>query len=248
MPHDYPHRRYKFPKAYGFGRTNEHSQLHWYLAPADNPLDRYAAGYDGNAFYSRAEAEAMIPELQESGPDFDIEWIAVDDRDPWGSSQADRRAHTTKATREGQADAITWMNENPRSEWADAIRPGTLAADEALINALGVEEAAKLLGVSHPYTRGGFGLTKRAEEAFAAYSRAWAATVREALARNNDESYGWGSRRSRGLGTHDAWKDTWDWAKHVWGGGPRDHSLNHFFRAVARLRGGRVQRRMAPDV
>lgn len=85
----------------------------------------------------------------------------------------------SKAAQEGQSDANTWMNENPRSDWEGAIRPGTLGADEALINALGVNEAAKFLGVARPHVNGE--LTKKAYEAFRAYARAWTATVEHAL-------------------------------------------------------------------
>lgn len=85
----------------------------------------------------------------------------------------------SKATREGQSDALTWMNENPQSEWERAIRPGTLGADEELINALGVTEAAKFLGVQRPYVDGE--LTQKAYAAFRAYARAWAATIERAL-------------------------------------------------------------------
>lgn len=85
----------------------------------------------------------------------------------------------SKAAQIGQSDATTWMNENPRSSWAATIRAGTLGADEALINALGVNEAAQLLGVQRPYVNGE--LTKKAYEAFRTYARAWAATVERAL-------------------------------------------------------------------
>jgi hypothetical protein len=85
----------------------------------------------------------------------------------------------SKATQAGQAHAITWMNENPRSEWGAAIRPGTLGADEALINAFGVNEAARILGVTRAYVNGE--LTKKAYEAFRSYAKTWAATVEDAL-------------------------------------------------------------------
>lgn len=35
----------------------------YYIAPADDRLDEYAAGYDGNVFATREEAEAEIPHL-----------------------------------------------------------------------------------------------------------------------------------------------------------------------------------------
>lgn len=85
----------------------------------------------------------------------------------------------SKATQRGQADANTWMAENPHGAWARAIRPGTLGADEALINAMGVEEAAVFLGVPRPHVDGE--LTKSAYKAFRDYARAWTATIEQAL-------------------------------------------------------------------
>src|SRR3982751_6335963 len=85
----------------------------------------------------------------------------------------------SKATQEGRSDAVTWMTENPRSAWPDAIRPGTSGADEALINAMGVNEAARFLGVQRPYVKDE--LTKKAYAAFRAYARAWATTIEGAL-------------------------------------------------------------------
>ena len=63
------------------------------------------------------------------------------------------------------------MQETPESEWPDAIKPGVLGADEALINGLGATEAAKYLGISNPYRNGK--LTDAAGTAFEEYSRAW---------------------------------------------------------------------------
>ena len=71
------------------------------------------------------------------------------------------------------------MQETPESEWADAIKPGVLGADEFLINSLGAAEAAKYLGISNPYRNGK--LTAAASTAFEEYSRAWAKRVSEAL-------------------------------------------------------------------
>jgi hypothetical protein len=85
----------------------------------------------------------------------------------------------SKATREGRRDAETWMGENPRSEWADAIRPSVLGADEGLINALGAAEAARYLGVPRPYVNGE--LTSKAYAAFRSYAKAWEAAIRSAL-------------------------------------------------------------------
>lgn len=47
------------------------------IVPGINPRDFYAAGYDANKFASEAEAEAAIPGLKALGPEFDIEWIVV---------------------------------------------------------------------------------------------------------------------------------------------------------------------------
>ena len=71
------------------------------------------------------------------------------------------------------------MQETPESEWADAIKPGVLGADEALINGLGATEAAKYLGISNPYRNGR--LTDAASTAFEEYSRAWAKRVSAAM-------------------------------------------------------------------
>ena len=71
------------------------------------------------------------------------------------------------------------MQETPESEWPDAIKPGVLGADEALINGLGATEAAKYLGISNPYRNGK--LTDAAGTAFEEYSRAWAKRVSTAL-------------------------------------------------------------------
>lgn len=48
------------------------------LAPASAPTDLYAAGYDGNRFDSRAEAEQAIPNLRACGAEFDVDWIVVE--------------------------------------------------------------------------------------------------------------------------------------------------------------------------
>lgn len=86
----------------------------------------------------------------------------------------------TKALDEGRSDAERWISETPESEWADAIKPGTLGADEGLINALGVTEAARSLGVERAYDDGA--LTEAAQAAFGAYSAAWRARVEEEIA------------------------------------------------------------------
>ncbi len=40
-----------------------HASGTFYIAPAGDPRNEYAAGYDGNVFATRAEAEAEIPHL-----------------------------------------------------------------------------------------------------------------------------------------------------------------------------------------
>lgn len=50
----------------------------WFLAPATDRSDEFAAGYDGNTFATREEAEAAIPALQACGEEFAaVEWVAV---------------------------------------------------------------------------------------------------------------------------------------------------------------------------
>lgn len=54
-------------------------RLPWYLAPSTDRSDEYAAGYDGNQFASRAEAEAAIASLVACGDDFAATtWVAVE--------------------------------------------------------------------------------------------------------------------------------------------------------------------------
>lgn len=50
----------------------------WYLAPVTDPSNEWAAGFDGNVFASRAEAEAAIPALRDCGAEFAaVDWVAV---------------------------------------------------------------------------------------------------------------------------------------------------------------------------
>lgn len=86
----------------------------------------------------------------------------------------------TAAERHGREDAQTWMGENPRSEWADAIKPGVLGADEALINALGYAATCKLFGIDPELQEDG-GTPEVFHEACRIYSRAWRNTVSEAI-------------------------------------------------------------------
>lgn len=55
-----------------------HTPGTWFLAPSTDRSDEYAAGYDGNTFASREEAEAAIPALQACDEAFAAaEWVAV---------------------------------------------------------------------------------------------------------------------------------------------------------------------------
>lgn len=63
---------------------NRHGIGTWYLAPSDDPADEYSAGFDGNTFGSREEAEAEIPHLVASFAQWadaeDVaasQWVAV---------------------------------------------------------------------------------------------------------------------------------------------------------------------------
>lgn len=50
----------------------------WYLAPAADHSDEWAAGYDTNVFASRDEAEAAIADLRRCGDDFArTQWVAI---------------------------------------------------------------------------------------------------------------------------------------------------------------------------
>ena len=114
--------------------------------------------------------------VSEMGPlRFKATKVKANDRQ--GRHHATKKAPT--AANAGRRDAEIWMQETPESEWADALKPGVLGADEALINALGTAEAAKYLGVSNPYRNGN--LTDASSRAFEEYARAWAKRVSEAV-------------------------------------------------------------------
>lgn len=90
----------------------------------------------------------------------------------------------SKAARSGRADAEVWLDETLVTEWADAIRPGVLGADESLISAIGVTDAARLFGVP---AVGPDGFTSpEFEAACGEYARSWASRVREAIAESRD--------------------------------------------------------------
>ena len=114
--------------------------------------------------------------IAEMGPlKFKATKVKADDRQ--ARQHAKKKVPT--AARAGRRDAEIWMQETPEEDWADAIKPGVLGADEALINALGTAEAAKYLGISSPYRNGN--ITDATMKAFEEYSRAWAKRVSEEL-------------------------------------------------------------------
>lgn len=49
----------------------------YHLAPASDPQDIYAAGYDGNKFESVEDALSAIPGLRAVDEDYDHEWVVV---------------------------------------------------------------------------------------------------------------------------------------------------------------------------
>jgi len=53
--------------------------LRYWIAPASDPRDRYAAGYDGNAFRTRREAERAIRDLRRLGGEWNVAWIVNED-------------------------------------------------------------------------------------------------------------------------------------------------------------------------
>lgn len=58
--------------------TTQHAPGSWFLAPADDRSNEHAAGYDGNTFATREEAEAAIPVLRQCGEGFaTTDWVAV---------------------------------------------------------------------------------------------------------------------------------------------------------------------------
>jgi hypothetical protein len=51
----------------------------YWIAPASDPRDRYAAGRDANSFTSRREAQVAIRSLRRLGGDMDVPWIINED-------------------------------------------------------------------------------------------------------------------------------------------------------------------------
>lgn len=80
----------------------------------------------------------------------------------------------TKAWRQGARDGAEWAREQSLQELKSAPQPGQLGADEGLINGLGLEATAKLLGVK----AGGRAWSR----ALAEYSRAWESEVAREVA------------------------------------------------------------------
>jgi len=52
-------------------------EVTFFVAPAYDLTDRYAAGFDSNRFESRDQAEEAIDSLRSLGGDFDIDWVIV---------------------------------------------------------------------------------------------------------------------------------------------------------------------------
>lgn len=55
------------------------SSGNFWIAPASDPDDRYAAGVDDNHFATREEAEEAIESLQTLGVEWNIEWVVNED-------------------------------------------------------------------------------------------------------------------------------------------------------------------------
>lgn len=84
-----------------------------------------------------------------------------------------QNAYIGIATAHGKNDAADWMSETPHWQWPAAIAPGTLGADEGLINALGYTAVAKLFGVAE--------CSPEFTDACKHYNDAWDEAVRAAL-------------------------------------------------------------------
>ena len=65
-------------KSAGVRRPRTSDEPFW-IAPADKPRDRYAAGYDGNHFRTRREAQRAIASLRSHGGEFDVPWVINED-------------------------------------------------------------------------------------------------------------------------------------------------------------------------
>lgn len=75
-------RRYPGNASHATKKTSRAAALtkeRFWIAPADNPRDRYAAGYDGNHFRTRREAQRTIASLRAHGGEFDVPWVINED-------------------------------------------------------------------------------------------------------------------------------------------------------------------------
>lgn len=100
--------------------------MSYYLAPASDPTDRYAAGYDANRFETRADAEATIPELRALGGDCDIDWVVVAEELPGWFCAADGEGpagehypeeKSPRAAARKHVDGGEWGEPETRTEW-----------------------------------------------------------------------------------------------------------------------------------
>lgn len=83
---------------------HDHARRFW-VVPADDPTDRYAAGYSGNGFPTREAAEAAIPALRELGPDWDCDWVVIDDG---GASRAELEALDWRTFARDRGQIVTY--------------------------------------------------------------------------------------------------------------------------------------------
>lgn len=110
----------------------------FWIAPAVDPSNRHAAGYDANQFASRDEAVAAIAGLRQlGGPEWDIDWIVNEDSNvtgvEWGLSA--KVAHavssaTDEARRAWESAAAAACIISPKA--CDDIRAGLRGARRAL--------------------------------------------------------------------------------------------------------------------
>ena len=98
----------------------------YYIAPASDPTDRYSANYDGNAFPSRAAAEAEIEKLRRISGEFCIDWIVVAEKLPGWFCAADGEGPdgehypeetSARAAARKHVDGGEWGDPETRTEW-----------------------------------------------------------------------------------------------------------------------------------
>jgi hypothetical protein len=63
-------------------------------------------------------------------------------------ARQDRQACIGVANAQGENDAQDWLSETPSDQWAAAVAPSALGADEALINAIGAKAVAAMFGLA----------------------------------------------------------------------------------------------------